>query len=142
MDRAPQPRPLYRWFGLLVITFLGWGWWWSTARYRAAWFNVQTERWGIHVADGTVAVERFQMGTDLRWFHSIGAVSATTDEAPPDLFPRAIERSPWERLGGNGYPTWAVAHWFLILLFLVPWAGWLAWRWHRIKRLTKVKPNP
>jgi hypothetical protein len=37
-------------------------------------------------------------------------------------------------LGGrpNGI---AIAHWFLILLFLIPWSGWLTWRWRQIKGL-------
>jgi len=28
-----------------------------------------------------------------------------------------------------------IAHWFLMLLFLVPWIAFLFWRVHRLKRL-------
>ena len=33
----------------------------------------------------------------------------------------------------------AVAHWFLILLFLIPWLGWLFWHGRRMKRLAASK---
>jgi hypothetical protein len=43
-----------------------------------------------------------------------------------NVFPAAVRFDPY---GAE------VAHWFLIGLFLVPWSGWLAWRWRRIERL-------
>ncbi len=37
---------------------------------------------------------------------------------------------------GSGDPAgMRLAHWFLVLLFLVPWSGWLAWRWRRMRKL-------
>jgi hypothetical protein len=37
---------------------------------------------------------------------------------------------------GGGYSGrgLVVAHWFLILLFLVPWGAWLFWHWKREQR--------
>ncbi|MCW1922622.1 hypothetical protein OKA05_08655 [Luteolibacter arcticus] len=33
-----------------------------------------------------------------------------------------------------------IAHWFLPLLLVLPWAAFLAWRSQRLKRLTEAKP--
>ena len=32
-----------------------------------------------------------------------------------------------------------VAHWFVALVFLLAWSGWLVWRWRRMRRLTEVE---
>ena len=45
------------------------------------------------------------------------------------LFPAPLEKIKGDYDSGIG-----VAHWFLILLFLVPWVGFLVWRWRRIRR--------
>jgi hypothetical protein len=37
----------------------------------------------------------------------------------------------------DGISTYYLAHWFLMLLFLVPWSGWLTWRWRRLSRLQR-----
>ena len=42
--------------------------------------------------------------------------------------------------GKGGRVVWVhVAHWFLILLFLIPWLGWLFWHGRRMKRLAASK---
>ena len=41
----------------------------------------------------------------------------------------------WEVARGSGFKILKFAHWFLILLFLLPWTTWLVWRARRMKRL-------
>ena len=46
------------------------------------------------------------------------------------VFPKAL------RVEGS---TVSVAHWLVVLVFLLAWSGWLVWRWRRMKRLTEVE---
>ena len=64
-------------------------------------------------------------------FPGMGIRSAEVLDDEAEWFPSLVERR------GNRYGRGiAVPHWFLILLFLVPWSGWLAWRWRKIKRFS------
>lgn len=49
----------------------------------------------------------------ITWFPDAILLEGSTDES-------------WQNL--------SIAHWFLILLFLVPWAGFLFWRIRRMRR--------
>ena len=51
-------------------------------------------------------------------------------------FPPAFERTMREDAGEDRYGFWVVAHWFLILLFLVPWLAFLFWRVRKQRKLT------
>ena len=127
-------RPLHRWksfwLGLLVLIFLGWAWWTSMNRitvftwtasngvrqlqlfnYDAkagCWIgeNVYRRTAGFHWDQRKYEAEEKQDGI---WFEPDGAMT---------------------KEGSSGLQF---AHWFLILLFLVPWAGFLLWRVRRIK---------
>jgi hypothetical protein len=123
------PRPLHRWkslwFGLPVLAFLGWGWLVSTEAIRgASWFP--SERGAI------------------LWNHG-GEVSMFLGECPPDMGTgfeawTLLENGPWfapavGALDSQSGILFSIAHWLLILLFLLIWAGFLAWRVRRMKRL-------
>jgi hypothetical protein len=56
-----------------------------------------------------------------------------TNEETPYSFEPSFERA-FRFEGGE----MELAHWFLILLFLVPWVGLLAWRVRKLRRLTKA----
>jgi hypothetical protein len=123
------PRPLHRWksfwFGLLVLAFLGWAWLMSTETiHSAGWFS--SERGGV------------------LWHHG-GQVSMFIGECPPDMGTgfeawTLLENGPWfapavSALISQSGLLFSIAHWLLILLFLLSWAGFLAWRVRRLKRL-------
>ena len=58
-----------------------------------------------------------------------------TAKTTADRFPRSIT---WSNDGIPGlikHRSFHVAHWFLMLLFLIPWASLLFWRDRRMKRL-------
>ena len=59
----------------------------------------------------------------MKWLSAPGGDSK-------EWFPPCIETTN-VILGGSV----AIAHWFLILLFLLPWTTWLVWRSRRMKRL-------
>ena len=129
-----NPRPLYRWksfsFGILILIFLGWGWVRSMGAGDYLAINGSfDEVLRIDQSGGCIAVvwllpnpifslpevplSKMFGETDARWF-------------PPPL-------KHWSPV--DGWASVAVAHWFLILLFLAAWGGWLAWRWRRMKCL-------
>ena len=123
-------RPLYRWksfwFGVLVIAFLGWAWVRSVKVADTWTYGFPSSQMGGGNEAGTAL---------LYWY--------ADTPAGPGLI--AFAR-PW--VNADNPPVRAVKvtfskelreikvrDWFLNLLFLVPWSGWLAWRWRRIKRL-------
>jgi hypothetical protein len=125
------PRPLYRWksfwFGMLVIAFLGWAWAHSM-RHSAViylWFPHKTGFCLLHGGELTIAV----MESQNREWSIYSHFDSPSQENP--WFQPAVELVPFDEWKGL-----SLAHWFLILLFLVPWSGWLAWRWCKIKRLS------
>ena len=136
-----KPRPLYRWksfwFGVLVIAFLGWAWVWSMRRIDF----VEWRRITAKQASGEVVV---------MWGLDLGEAGASNYQIPypsRSSLPPAFSSSELQTVdpfSGGLMPYgrhFVFAHWFLILLFVVPWSGWLAWRWRRINRLRKMEPN-
>jgi hypothetical protein len=127
-----HPRPLHRWksfwFGLLVLAFLGWAWARSYHQenrisFRAspvstAW--ISSNRAGVvllgwesnPLIPGGLHVSTYPNKLNANW--SSGAVALK---------------------GGRGWQVIRIAHWFLILLFIVPWAGFLFWRVRRMRRV-------
>ena len=132
------PRPFHRWksfwLGLLVLVFLGWSWVMSVRYFDS--FS-----WGDRSIARGVIVRQKDSQVELAW---------TRKSAPANLVPRGwshlrlkhpeLRKSrffPAAFSSGHISSEWfgsaAVAHWFLILLFLVPWAGFLVWRVRRMK---------
>ena len=60
----------------------------------------------------------------MQWVHEATPIS------PEPWFPKAVNWETYDR-----QLQVSVADWYLILLFLLPWSGWLARRWWRMKRL-------
>jgi hypothetical protein len=126
------PRPLYRWksfwFGVLVIAFLGWAWVRSN-------YYVETVSFRAPAVSKTGIVGNWSNKLHLRcrssnWGEPEGLnVRSHREVRVSHWFPEAVDES---------WPGVSIAHWFLLLLFLVPWAGWLAWRWRRLSRLHRA----
>jgi hypothetical protein len=131
------PRPLYKWksfwLGILVLVFFGWAWVRSIQRISVVTWTaaneirqVQLAQWdsALHLWRGDNGLARepgFSFETRLFAAHERAA-----------WFPSAFT---WKRdRDGTGFN---VAHWFLILLFLVPWCAWLFYYWKREQK----KPN-
>lgn len=125
------PRPLHRWksfwLGVLVLLCLGWAWarsllhldgfLWIAPRFHL--ISGQTTG-RIELDWATASGAR---GESFTWIHD---AAATTGEP---LFPKAVN---WETYPGQIQLT--LAHWFLILIFLVSWSAFIGWRWLRIRR--------
>ncbi|MEK7951699.1 hypothetical protein [Luteolibacter soli] len=159
-----MPRPIHRWksfwAGILILTFLSWAWWdsthfWTTISHRHYYMSHVGS--GICIADW--AEESYSPSTLLFWEHrklqpSQEPLTRVLFEAPETFryqpgmigYHRSI---PWEPRGQSagfqfgrvlsgaalGSRAIFLPHWLLILLFLIPWATFLLWRFHRIKRL-------
>lgn len=130
------PRPLHRWksfwLGVLVLTFLGWGWVRSMVHNEWVMYGSSLgARWlSVGQSDGTVefgygggigAAPRFY------WQH----LSESWPSSLWPWFPRVVH------VWGDFDDRWGivVAPWFLIILFLIPWTVFLIWRIRRIGRL-------
>ena len=112
------PRPLIKWksfwLGILVLGFLGWAWVRSMARYDGLfWYSVGGTITGASNSGGLLHLVIETPGARLPANPGINVVSRTL--AARDWWPRAFQNT-------------SVAHWFLMLLFLVPWISFLAWR--------------
>lgn len=128
------PRPLHRWksfwLGLLVLAFLGWGWvrsmnhtdgffWLPRHFILEAWQSTGQVGFAVnHELPGPTSISNF------RWLHEAAP-------AGEPWFPRAVVP--------ENYPSefqCSIAHWLLILLFLIAWIGFLLWRVRRLKCLS------
>lgn len=138
------PRPLHHWksfwLGLLVLIFLGWAWVRSMHHVDDIYYEPSTssKTWGATSGLGAVL---------LTWeVHPFPPNGLNFDSYPVKpswptniWFPKAITLQ--ERgTGGSQYKGIAIAHWFLILLFLVAWAGFLFWRVRRMRSAGEMPP--
>jgi hypothetical protein len=124
------PRPIYRWksfwLGILILGFLGWAW--ARSMSWESYLNWGTETNGAWVfTSGTGEVLLGWLGHGLEPTFMLGLVHEQFEVYPPgeaSWFPRFAEvysEPPFSR-------GIKVAHWFLMLVFLVTWLGWLFWR--------------
>jgi hypothetical protein len=124
------PRPIRRWksfwFGIVVLAFLGWGWMRS-----------------LHHIDGVLWMTKH---FEITAGQGPGGLFLNGDGHPFPLslcqwiHEPAAPGEPWFPTAVNGETYSAmiqltVSHWFLILLFLIPWTAFLLWRVRRMKRL-------
>ena len=127
-----MPRPFYRWksvwFGVLVLGFLAFCWARSQQEYEGVYWNARDFTAWLGASSGEVSFTWAEIGnTDTSvGFQQFGPPSGVY------WFPRA---ATYISLGSE---IVSVAYWFLILLFLIPWSGFLAWRWRRQHNLTKA----
>jgi hypothetical protein len=124
-----RPRPLIRWksfwLGILVLGFLGW------ARVRSmeredhiAWGYSRGECISLEQAAGRLFLYR---GYNPYSVLGLTYVPSTFLHGESAHKPVALMYSP---------VGWRVeaAHWFLMLLFLLPWLAFLAWRVRKQRR--------
>jgi hypothetical protein len=126
-----HPRPLHRWkslwFGVLFIAFLAWA-------------------WARSMNHGFIFVPWRKAGTVVG---SYGGLARVSLYEPVSSFPAGIH--PYvPSLPGRWFPdllvvssagretTLLLSYWFIILLFLVPWLGWLAWRWRATHKKASI----
>ena len=139
------PRPIHLWksfwLGILVLIFLGWAWVRSMSHMDiAAWIYTSGTQ-GIFVRSTDARLHWFATGPG----HSISPTTPhfqvyTYGSGPAEnWFPRFITFEPFEDKGGW---TLYLAHWFIILLFLIPWTAFLIWRWQRMKRHVAGSAEP
>ncbi len=136
-------RPFHRWksfwLGLLVLAFLGWAW--VRSMHHTNQFSYKTSSisttWFGYSNFGSLA-----LGSWMDPFDRVGLNidSVGTNALPPwgrVWFPEAanLEWSGDDR-------TLSIAHWFLILLFLIPWSAFLGWRYQRLRRIARENPTP
>lgn len=135
-----HPRPLYRWksfwLGLLVLAFVSWAWVRSMHRIDDITYSAPTSSisWGASTGFGTLL---------LGWLHDPFAPdglrfssSRINVERGSTWLPNAIFL---EGGAGEGWQNFSIAHWFFILLFLVPWTGFLLWRVRRMRHAGEMR---
>ena len=123
------PRPLIKWksfwLGILVLGFLGWAW--VRSSHLAEFMN-----WKV------------REDLSLRIAHSGGSLDVWVETTPSDFSPLGLVTSSADH-PTNWFPERAVtfsdglysfSYWLIILLFLVPWVGFLAWRVRRQRKHT------
>jgi hypothetical protein len=128
------PRPLHRWksfwLGVFVVVFLGWAW----ARSMGI---IDGIRWESASA-GTLLQADHCDGQILFSYVPSYPVKRSIFELSSQTFSVSGHWFPWAVNVMNSIPGMhilGIAHWFLILLFLLPWTTWLVWRSRRMKRL-------
>jgi len=129
------PRRLIRWksfwLGILVLGFLGWAWVRSVNVVdRFSWIEPfvgiggelsQAEGWIGFAAGENLGPSREYTYSSSEFLH---------EEWPVRTFRLLVDEDEVLYAG--------ISHWFLILLFLVPWSAFLAWRWRRQRILTRT----
>jgi hypothetical protein len=128
------PRRLIRWksfwLGILVLCFLTWSWVHSLQQsdgMLGTWGRLYA---GVMIYHGAVT---FDAGLESPAINHPPQVDVSSLSVPmaEHVFPPA-----WEpNLIGLG-----IAHWLLLLLFLLTWSAFLTWRWRRRRHLTKPSP--
>jgi hypothetical protein len=152
------PRPFYRWksfgFGIVMLAFLGWAWvasmrhvdvlYWNSAVYPSS--SSAASKNLHHVLSRHFGSFVFTAGQLL------GAVEVTWDSSRSSplaghwshqiitLTPKETWFAPAVKIESRrpGQFRFAVAHWFLILLFLISWTAFLVWRVRKMKRLSAI----
>ena len=131
------PRPLYRWksfwFGLLVIAFPGWAWVISMYQISSFMYKSPGNSNASYAGNdsGTLDMGLWRDSPIPEGFHPFSELY-TSQPSDRGWFPAAASL---KKSAGHGMQRLLIAHWFLILLFLLPWTAFLFWRSRRMKRL-------
>jgi len=126
------PRPLIKWksfwLGILVLVFLGWAW------VRSMHEGVTLVPW----EDSLLSFQSLFGRLDISYIspsipqYSVGLDFEEVAPDPEDYLPDAVYF-----LKNDFTLTVEFAYWFLMLLFLIPWASFLVWRYRRQRKLTE-----
>jgi len=129
-------RPLYRWksfwLGVIALGFLAWA-----ALRSMTWYDGLSWQHSDAKTLGAIYSSQISGGVRISWDNY--------DAFGEDGMSHWSEESgflPFDDYGSRLFPAGLVmeersvqiAHWVLILLFLIPWAAFLAWRWRRLTR--------
>jgi hypothetical protein len=142
-----SPRPLIKWksfwLGILVLVFLGWAWVRSIGHADSVWAGVRSSEWLLTSFAGRMTWlchdEAFR--GEARSIHGLGFDSGRGGDNEEWIQP-AFEKFQRDVPYGNGTLSfWRVSHWFLILLFFLPWSAFRAWRYRRQRKLTETNPS-
>ena len=152
-----SPRSFIRWksfwLGVVVLLFLCWGWWISY--HHGSYANCGRMR--VSHVEGHVALGSGGIASDIEWGHyPLEMLDRVFEFLPPPFFVRGEGKDPtFVELGGGtlreeaktyysilSEECWEafLPHWLLVVLFAVPWACFLGWRWRRLRDLTNTKP--
>jgi hypothetical protein len=127
-----KQRPLIKWksfwLGILVLGFLGWAWAFSMGRSSGVKWLQGARASSLAQLDGTAGVSSVAFSAS----HWKGEWIVWNETEVISDIPRVPPAFHLEEAGIH------VAHWFLILLFLVPWVGFLAWRVRRQRKQTET----
>jgi hypothetical protein len=123
-----RTRPLYQWksfwLGIAVLGLL-----------VVCWLRSTTHKEGFACCyqDSSVSVEQKGGYVTLMWGKPNVAWRFRA-HSQPFSGPLVLGRA-WSSVTAPGTGSWLfIAHWFLFLLFLLPWSAFLALRWMRQKR--------
>ncbi|MCW1926297.1 hypothetical protein OKA05_27330 [Luteolibacter arcticus] len=129
------PRPFYRWksfwLGVMWLAFLCWSGWRSSLGTSSIWWSGSRDVLLLCDDGGFLEVSLIEeLG------HGAGLQIQSASPGPAaegELFTRPVQV---RRLADHHFPklSFSVAYWFLTLLFLIPWLGFLAWRYQRMNR--------
>jgi hypothetical protein len=124
------PRPLHRWksfwLGVFVVVFLGWAWVRSMGYRDNVGVLWDADAFILSSGSATVAAGIGNIGEVVgRTFLTSHGASPAENWFPQYFLFREVD----------GEKAIEVAHWLLLLLFLLPWTTVLIWRSRRMKRL-------
>jgi hypothetical protein len=141
------PRPLHRrktlWLGIFVLIFLSWAWARSREHSEIVGFRPGGNTWfGIVNSGGQLLLRIVSYQSGIR----------STTKFIDCSFMR-IHTDPWfaspfkwdyeaNAPSGPIFLSAGIAHWLIILLFLVPWLALLTSRSRRMKRLPTGSAEP
>jgi hypothetical protein len=128
------------WFGVPGLLFLLWGWVDSVKMKSSCWGG---RHWSVHLAQyenylqlqlsrasATVGSKKWGWGTER------------TPRVTANSWPRWKYRPHWIHSSDPDSTTdvLLLPHWFVVLLYLLPWSTVVAWRWWRRRRMTAAQP--
>ena len=137
------PRPIIRWksfwLGILVLGFLLRAWLVSSFESSGIQRGDSKEIIGVTSSSGYLEFYRFTGGSADPGWQITGSRFASPSNAKLLWGSPLLIRNKRQLIIGDGSAYGAsIAYWLLMLLFLIPWASFLAWRWRRQRMLTKA----
>ena len=133
------PRPLHRWksfwLGIVVLAFLGCGWLRSMSHTDGFFWLPEHFMFTAFQSTGRLgfAWDYSKPPSPLHYFQWVHEPISSTGEP---WFPRAVVPEVYDRQF-----QFSIAHWFLMLLFLLAWSAFLGWRVGRMKRFEEKVPH-
>src|ERR1043165_6703513 len=131
-----NPRPLHRsktlWLGVFILLSLAWAWLISMDSCMAV--EIDTSRGWLSLAQMQGEAGIFAEATTTRGWHLLTTHRNGIGGTPG-------YQAFWQGIA-SAHGLIVTTHATLILLFLIPWAAFLAWRWRRTRHLTDSKPAP